>query len=515
MTETLLSRALRHHTAGRPTILLVDDEPDILVALGDLLEEEYRILSSTVPEEALGLLAAEPLVSVILSDQRMPNMTGDVFLARARAVSDAEAILLTGYADLSAVVSALNDGRISGYAHKPWEPAALLSMVRQASERARMARDLRLEQMLLQGLMDGTRDGLSFKDREGRFVRINRAAAERLGAEPEACIGRTEKEIAAGRVEQAALERIARLDAAAIHSGDGGIATWCSGNGPSMRWNERLRGPLRDSDGSIALLASFERDITEQKLMEDRLRQADRMQALGTMASGVAHDFNNLLTAVLGSLELAQRAAGNDARLNRLLETAIAGAERGAALTQRLLGFSRQQDTATVPVAVNALVEAMGDLLVRSIDRRDIRFVFALQDNLPEVLVDPAQLELALLNLCINARDAMQDEGTITLRTTGADCLADEDGHVLLTGKIPEPGCVVVTVEDTGSGMTPQVAQRIFEPFFTTKEVGRGTGLGLSMVYGFIQQVGGAVRVRTAPGNGTSFQLCLPTAPVS
>ena len=279
-----------------------------------------------------------------------------------------------------------------------------------------------------------------------------------------------------------------------------------------MRWHERLRGPLRDSDGSVAILASFERDITEQKLMEDRLRQADRMQALGTMASGVAHDFNNLLTAVLGSLELAQRAAGDDARLNRLLETAIAGAERGAALTQRLLGFSRQQDTATVPVAVNGLVEAMGDLLVRSIDRRDIRFVYALGEGLAEVLVDPAQLELALLNLCINARDAMQDEGTITLRTASSACLAAEDGHMLLTGAIPEHGCVVVAVEDTGSGMTPQVAQRIFEPFFTTKEVGRGTGLGLSMVYGFIQQIGGAVRVRTAPGAGTSFQLCLPTA---
>ncbi len=497
---------------GRTTVLLVDDEPDILVALEDLLEDDYRVLSSTSPVRALELLSEHPDVAVIVSDQRMPGMTGDAFLARARAMTDAEALLLTGYADLSAVVAALNDGRISGYAHKPWEPVALLSMIRQAAERARLSAALRDERMLLSGLMDSIDDGLSFKDAGGRFIRLNRVAAARLGHPVEACLGRTERALSEGLAGEAEARAVEAEDRRALEPDGrpGRALSRIERDGHTM-WMERLRGPLRDPAGRVQALATFERDVTVARLMEDRLRQADRMQALGTMAGGVAHDFNNLLTAVLGSLELAQRAAGEDARLVRLIETAIAGAERGAALTQRLLSFSRQRDTASEAVDVNALVQAMDDLLARSIDRPQVRIVQHLDPDLPPALVDPAQLELALLNLCINARDAMDDAGIITLSTR---LLRDgeEDGHVLRVGALPAGSSVAVSVADTGSGMHEEVVARIFEPFFTTKEIGRGTGLGLSMVYGFVQQTGGAVRVRTAPGSGTSFQLCLPAA---
>ncbi len=499
----------------RSTVLLVDDEPDILVALEDLLEDEYRVLSATSPFRALELLAEHAEVAVIVSDQRMPGMTGDAFLARARSVTGAEALLLTGYADLSAVVAALNDGRISGYAHKPWEPVALLSMIRQAAERARLGAALRDERMLLSGLMDSIDDGLSFKDREARFIRLNRVAASRLGHPVDACLGRTERALSEGLATEEERRAVEDEDRRAL-APDGRPSRVLSRIERDGRtcWMERLRGPLRDPHGVVQALATFERDVTVAKLMEDRLRQADRMQALGTMAGGVAHDFNNLLTAVLGSLELAQRAAGEDARLVRLIETAIAGAERGAALTQRLLSFSRQRDTVQQAVDVNALVQAMDDLLARSIDRPQVRIEQQLQPDLPAALVDPAQLELALLNLCINARDAMDGTGTITL---GTRWLVDgeEDGHVLRVGALPSGGTVAVSVSDTGSGMDEEVVTRIFEPFFTTKEIGRGTGLGLSMVYGFMRQTGGAVRVRTAPGAGTSFQLCLPAMPAT
>ena len=265
---------------------------------------------------------------------------------------------------------------------------------------------------------------------------------------------------------------------------------------------ERLRAPLRDGGGTVRALATFERDVTGQRALEDRLRQADRMQALGTMAGGVAHDFNNLLTAILGSLELAARAAGPDERVQRLLETASAAAERGAALTQRLLSFSRQRETALLAVDVNGLVRAMDDLLARSVDRPGIRVVQALAPVLPPVLADPAQLELALLNLCINARDAMGDAGTITLGTRSVAAGAVEPDGEVEAGTVPDGGYVAVSVADTGCGMSQAVADRIFEPFFTTKEIGHGTGLGLSMVYGFMQQSGGAIRLRTAPRRG-------------
>ena len=499
----------------RATVLLVDDEPDILVALEDLLEDGYRVLSTTSPARALELLAEHAEVAVIVSDQRMPGMTGDAFLARARGITQAEAVLLTGYADLSAVVAALNDGRISGYAHKPWEPVALLSMIRQAAERARLASALRDERMLLSGLMDSIDDGLSFKDTQGRFIRLNGVAAGRLARDAEDCLGRTEQALSEGLAAEDERRAVEHEDRRALGP-DGGPSRVLSRIERDGRicWMERLRGPLRDADGAVQALATFERDVTAARLMEDRLRQADRMQALGTMAGGVAHDFNNLLTAVLGSLELAQRAAGEDARLVRLIDTAIAGAERGAALTQRLLSFSRQRDTVREVVDVNALVQAMDDLLARSIDRPQVRIVQQLQPDLPVALVDPAQLELALLNLCINARDAMDGAGTITLSTRWLPD-GEEDDHVLRIGAPPSGGSVAVGVADTGSGMEEEVVARIFEPFYTTKEIGRGTGLGLSMVYGFVQQTGGAVSVRTAPGAGASFRLCLPATPAT
>src|SRR5690606_27227008 len=158
-------------------ILVVDDEPDILVALEDLFEDQYRVLSTTSPVEALDIIEKEPDIAVIISDQRMPEMQGDEFLARARRRSDAEAILLTGYADLKAVIGAVNKGRIMAYGPKPWDPAALSSMVASAYERRILARELDTERALLRGLMESTDDHISFKDREGRFVRLNTSKA--------------------------------------------------------------------------------------------------------------------------------------------------------------------------------------------------------------------------------------------------------------------------------------------------------------------------------------------------
>ena len=494
-----------------PLVLLVDDEPDILVALQDLIEDEFRVLSSISPHEALAILAREPDITVIVSDQRMPGMTGDAFLAHARRISAAEALMLTGYADLSAVVSALNEGRISGYLHKPWEPAALLATIRQAAARAELGAALRAERMLLNGLMDSAGDALSFKDTAGRYIRLNAIAAGRLGHAVAACIGETERMLAADVADTAELARIEAEDRLALAGNVEADRTLHPiERGGRQLWMERLRAPLRDETGTIRALATFERDVTEHRALEDRLRQADRMQALGTMAGGVAHDFNNLLTAILGSLELAARAAGPNERLQRLLETASAAADRGAALTQRLLSFSRQRETALLAVDVNGLVRAMDDLLARSIDRPGIRIVQALAPMLPSVLVDPAQLELALLNLCINARDAMGDAGIITLGTRSLQTAVPEPDELLVAGSLPDGPCVAVSVADTGCGMSQAVAARIFEPFFTTKEIGHGTGLGLSMVYGFMQQSGGTVRLRTAPGRGACFELCLP-----
>jgi signal transduction histidine kinase len=239
--------------------------------------------------------------------------------------------------------------------------------------------------------------------------------------------------------------------------------------------------------------------------MENRLHQAEKMQALGTMAGGVAHDFNNLLTAILGSLELAVRRNGGDARLQRLLENATMAAERGTTLTQRLLSFSRQRDLALRSVEANVLIREMQDLILRSIGS-GIEVREELADGLWPAHVDPDQLELAVLNLCINARDAMEEVGALTLLTQNLVVAPDD------TGDLAPGEYVSIAVRDTGPGIPPEVIARVFEPFFTTKPVGKGTGLGLSMVYGLAQQAGGVARVFCPEGGGTVVEIVVPRA---
>ncbi|MCB5175071.1 response regulator [Microvirga lenta] len=486
------------------TILVVDDEPDILVALEDLFENDYRVLSTTSPLKALDIIEHEPDIAIIISDQRMPEMPGDEFLARARHRSDAEAILLTGYADLKAVIGAVNKGRIMAYVPKPWDPAALSSMVASAYERRLLARELETERALLRGLMESTGDQISFKDLEGRFVRLNTSKAKSLDLPPEACVGRKESELASPEQAQSAEEAerkaiVARQPSERTEERHGPDGT--------SQWFLVNHIPILNEAGSVTNVATIERDITERKVMELRLRQADKMQALGTLAGGVAHDFNNLLMAVLGSLDLASRRAPDDPRLTRLLQNATYAAERGASLTQRLLSFSRQRDLRLQTVDVNQVICGMNDLLTRTLGGV-IRIERDLAEHLWMAMVDPDQLELAVLNLCINARDAMAENGVLTLSTRNETV---EEGRVTDLGR---GDYVVISVADTGAGMPPEILSRVLEPFFTTKEVGKGTGLGLSMVYGLAQQSGGTVAITSTVGVGTTVELYLSRAAV-
>lgn len=491
-------------TSTHGTILVVDDEPDILIALEDLFENDYRVLTASSPIQALDIIRQEPDIAIIISDQRMPEMQGDEFLAKARHETDADAILLTGYADLKAVIGAVNKGRIMAYVPKPWDPAALSNMVAAAYQRRMLARKLDTERALLRGLMESTGDLISFKDLDGRFVRLNASKARSLGCNAEDCLGRKERDYVSP--ERATMIEEAERRAIAARAPDEVIEERTAPDG-TTQWCLINHIPILDEAGTVTNLATIERDITERKLMEMRLRQADKMQALGTLAGGVAHDFNNLLMAVLGSLDLASRRAPDDPRLTRLLQNATYAAERGASLTQRLLSFSRQRDLRLQAVDVNQVIIGMNDLLTRTLGGV-IRIERHLHDGLWTAMVDPDQLELAILNLCINARDAMAENGLLTLSTRNET--VDE-------GRISELGSgeyVVISVKDTGSGIPPEVLARVLEPFFTTKEVGKGTGLGLPMVYGLAQQSGGTVTIQSTVGAGTTVDLYLSRAAI-
>lgn len=492
-----------HQLAGksgpRGPILVVDDEPDILIALEDLFGDDYDVLTAPAPADALAILRDRPDVMVIVSDERMPGMMGHVFLSEARKFSDAEAILLTGYADLPAVVGALNEGGITGYAPKPWDANALRGMVASALDRRRLKMELQSERALFSGLLDNVADAIAFKDADGRFIRMNARKAALLGADVVACLGREESDFVPG--ERA--EAIARSEREAVEAGAPveTVEEWAGEDGP--RWRMVTRTPVFGHGGQLESLAIIERDITEQRRLDARLRQAEKMQALGTLAGGVAHDFNNLLTAVLGSIDLAARRIENNPRVTRLLENAAYAARRGASLTHRLLSFSRQRELEPRVVDPNAILSEMDELLSRTLGGM-VQISKSCAPDLWPVLIDPAQLELAILNLCINARDAMPEGGALTLTTENVS-IGDPNTLNLAPGDY-----ALLTVRDTGSGIPPDVVARIFEPFFTTKEVGKGTGLGLSMVYGLVQQSGGAVDVETAPGRGTSMKLYLP-----
>ena len=250
----------------------------------------------------------------------------------------------------------------------------------------------------------------------------------------------------------------------------------------------------------------------ERERVEDVLRQSNKMEAVGQLTGGLAHDFNNLLAGISGSLELirARVDQGRTAELRRYIETALASTSRAAALTHRLLAFARRQTLDPKPTDVNQLVAGMEDLFSRTVGP-SIQIETRFAGEPWTTLCDPHQLESALLNLIINAHDAMPDGGQLVIETTNT-ILVDRRGMPRDTHptEIPPGDYVTLCVSDTGSGMTPDVLARAFDPFFTTKPLGQGTGLGLSMIHGFVQQTGGCVQLRSENGQGTTVAIYLP-----
>ncbi len=280
----------------------------------------------------------------------------------------------------------------------------------------------------------------------------------------------------------------------------------------SRFWAHVVIDAIRDDDGVLVGFAKITRDITERKAAQDALDQArealfqsQKLETIGRLTGGVAHDFNNLLTVILSSLELARKRLPDDPRITPLLDNAVEGAQRGAALTQRMLAFARRQELVAQPVDIPVLVRGMSDLLQRSLGPSiaiDTRFPL----RLPPALADANQLESALLNLAVNARDAMPDGGTIVI-SARSESVGPGGGTGLTPGQY-----ICLSIADTGEGMDEQTLARAIEPFFTTKGVGKGTGLGLSMVHGVAEQLGGRLFLKSRPGEGTMAELWVPVA---
>ena len=364
----------------------------------------------------------------------------------------------------------------------------------------------RVETARWQAILSGMPDGLMVVDPDLRLVEWNEHFPEFVGIP--AGVLRVGMDLAdilraqarAGEFGPVDVEQEVRRRMARFKSGEStGTIERRRPNGQTM---ELRRSAL--ADGGFVTLYT---DITVRRRAEDELRQAQKMEAIGHLTGGVAHDFNNLLTVVLGNLELARSAleASNFLRAQQKIEAAQGGARRAAMLTQRLLAFSRKQSLEPRPIDANKIVSGMSELIRHSLGEIELETVLA--GELWEAIIDPNQLENVLLNLAINARDAMPDGGKITIETANTHL----DAAYAAANDDVSPGqYVLVAVSDGGTGMSPADAARAFEPFFTTKEVGKGSGLGLSQVFGFIKQSNGHVKIYSELGSGTSVKLYLP-----
>ncbi len=273
-----------------------------------------------------------------------------------------------------------------------------------------------------------------------------------------------------------------------------------------IRWVEQDPFAVHDDAGAVERLVGVARDVTARVHLQRQLEEAQRLESLGQLTGGVAHDFNNLLTVILGNADLLEDGLRDDPHLRQLATMVGSAAQRGSDLTHRLLAFARKQPLAPVAVDINRLLASIDDLLRRTLGE-DVELELARGAGLWPAVVDPAQLESALLNLCLNARDAMTGGGQLTVES--ANIFINDEYSMRHHGVAPGQ-YVMVAVSDTGTGIEPDKLERVFEPFFTTKEKGKGSGLGLSMVYGFVKQSGGHVKVYSEPGEGTTVRMYLP-----
>ncbi len=381
----------------------------------------------------------------------------------------------------------------------------VISALNHALEREVGARQtLERERAFLRTLIDAIPDLIYTKDLSGRYVIGNQATLTRFKLEVESQLaGKTVFDMLPPELATAINAQDLEVVAGRPILNHEGLSVDAEGK---PAWYQTIKVPLRDTQGEITGIVCVGRDITERKNLEALLRQSQKMEAVGRLAGGVAHDFNNMLTVISGYSEQLLESPGLDARTRNAVLAISQASDRAATLTRQLLGFSRQTILQPQVTDLNAVVTQTSSMLRRLIGE-DIALKTVMAPDIATVMVDPGQLDQVLLNLAVNARDAMPTGGRLTIETANVQ-LGDDYVAAHLDCK-PGPH-VMLAITDSGVGMTPEVLGRIFEPFFTTKTVGAGTGLGLAMVFGIVQQSGGCIHVYSEPAHGTTFKIYFP-----
>src|SRR5215475_939973 len=393
-------------------------------------------------------------------------------------------------------------------------PGGVLAVVVETTERVKAEREAQETGQLFRRLVQGVTDYAIFMlDADGRVASWNPGAERIKGYRPDEILGQhysrfySEEDRAAG----IPLRALATAAEVGRYEAEG----WRVRKDGARFWASVVIDAIRGSDGKLLGYAKVTRDATERRRAQQELEEArealfqsQKMEAVGQLTGGVAHDFNNMLAGIIGAMELLRRRirSARYAETDKYIDAAVASANRAAALTARLLAFGRRQSLDVKTMDINGVVTSMLDLLRRTIGE-NIRIETRLKPELWPALSDANQMENALLNLVINARDAMPDGGRLTIAT---DNVQFDQAYVRGIDALAPGDYVVLQVTDTGEGMSPETVARAFEPFFTTKPIGQGTGLGLSMIYGFAKQVGGHVRIVSEVGRGTTVLLYMP-----
>ena len=517
---------------GKVRILAVDDNPAKLLALSAVLSElKETVVTASSGRDALRLLLQQEF-AVVLLDVHMPGMDGfetAEFIRSRRRTARTPIVFLTAiFRDEAHVFQAYSAGAVD-VVFKPVDPFILKSKVRVLRDLYLKTEEMKRQSAFRQWLLDENARVRIEKSQAEQALRrsearqqailqslpvvfhsrateppfapsfVSDAIAAITGFTPDAFLD--DPAFGSSRIHPEDQARVSEAHAQAVRTGAYACEyRWqCADGAYRVLMDQGVLAPT--DEGGRRELFGVILDVTERRSLEEQLAQARKMEAVGQLTGGVAHDFNNLLTVVLGNVDMLARKAEDEVRRGRRVDAIRQAAERGRDLTLQLLAFSRRQHLQPVTLDVNGLVAAFAPLVRQAVGEAVTLHVELATDPL-YAHVDATQLETALLNLAVNARDAMPDGGDLTIRTALAD------------GPEPQcPGeCIRIEIADTGLGMAADVRDRVFEPFFTTKEFGKGSGLGLSQVYGFVRQSEGWVRLDSEPGRGTAFQLFLPVS---
>jgi PAS domain S-box-containing protein len=487
--------------------MVVEDEGIVAAHIASQLSTAgYEVAGIAQSSEEVLALVAEKQPDLILMDIRIKGpLDGIATTGILRDRYDIPVIFLTAHTDRETVDRAKTAGALN-FLTKPVQPGSLKIAIEMAIHKHAADREIRQQRAWLATVLDTMADAMIVIDREAKVQFMNAPAVSLTGWDIQIARNRPVGEILPLE------ETVSGRDAGdALLPGSNPQPPRSIPPGLSTRKRSGKKFPV---DGEIALSLDREqvlgavitfRDETARQAMETERRQEYKMQAVGRLAAGVAHDFNNLLFVILGYVENIQNSAHLDEREAKSLEEIRKAGETAAMITKQLLQFSRSTRVEKQDVDLNALIRD-SENLCRRLGRPDIRWLFNYGHDLGFVYADPGQLKQVLLNLVTNARDAMPEGGTITIETANAH----KRGAVS-----PSQGkddFVALRVTDTGIGMKPETAERLFEPFFTTKELGQGTGLGLSIVHSIVTDSGGSIQVESAPGQGSTFTVCIPRA---